>query len=202
MKDNLERRNFGTGKLKVEQRAESQSNTIIGHAAVFNSRSEDLGGFTEQIATGAFDDVLNDDVRALFNHNQNFVLGRTISKTLRLSIDEQGLRYEIDIPNTTVGNDLLESINRGDISQSSFGFIVGEDEWEKKDNNNLRTITKVARLYDVSPVTYPAYPETNAAVRSMENWNKETEKTNNIDEEKDLIERDLKRLKTVIKSKY
>ena len=196
MKD-LERRNFSTGKLSVEERAESQTNTIVGHAAVFNSRSQDLGGFVEQIATGAFDSVLEDDVRALFNHNQNFVLGRTVSKTLRLSVDEQGLRYEIDIPNTTVGKDLLESINRGDISQSSFGFIVGEDEWEKTDDGNLRTITKVERLYDVSPVTYPAYPATDAAVRSMENWNKETEIKKNVDEE-----RDLKRLKTVIKSKY
>jgi len=201
MKD-LERRNFSTGKLSVEERAESQTNTIVGHAAVFNSRSQDLGGFVEQISTGAFDSVLEDDVRALFNHNQNFVLGRTVSKTLRLSVDEQGLRYEIDIPNTTVGRDLLESINRGDISQSSFGFIVGEDEWEKTDDGNLRTITKVERLYDVSPVTYPAYPATDAAVRSMENWNKETEVKKNVDEEKDLIERDLKRLKTVIKSKY
>jgi hypothetical protein len=201
MKD-LERRNFSTGKLSVEERAESQTNTIVGHAAVFNSRSQDLGGFVEQIATGAFDSVLEDDVRALFNHNQNFVLGRTVSKTLRLSVDEQGLRYEIDIPNTTVGKDLLESINRGDISQSSFGFIVGEDEWEKTDDGNLRTITKVERLYDVSPVTYPAYPATDAAVRSMENWNKETEIKKNVDEERDLIERDLKRLKTVIKSKY
>ena len=201
MKD-LERRNFSTGKLSVEERAESQTNTIVGHAAVFNSRSQDLGGFVEQIATGAFDSVLEDDVRALFNHNQNFVLGRTVSKTLRLSVDEQGLRYEIDIPNTTVGKDLFESINRGDISQSSFGFIVGEDEWEKTDDGNLRTITKVERLYDVSPVTYPAYPATDAAVRSMENWNKETEIKKNVDEERDLIERDLKRLKTVIKSKY
>lgn len=202
MKENLERRNYGTGELKIEQRNESQVNTIIGHAAVFNSLSEDLGGFVEQISEGAFDNVLTDDVRALFNHNQNFVLGRTVSNTLRLSVDEQGLRYEIDIPNTSVGNDLLESISRGDISQSSFGFIVGEDEWEKTENGNLRTITKVERLYDVSPVTYPAYPETNAAVRSMENWTKETNKEKLIDEERDLIERDLKRLKTVIKSKY
>ena len=96
----------------------------------------------------------------------------------------------------------MESISRGDISQSSFGFIVGEDEWEKTEEGNLRTITKVERLYDVSPVTYPAYPETNAAVRSMDNWAKEVQKKNNEEEEKDLIARDLKKMKTVIKSKY
>mgnify|MGYP003152140372 CR=1 FL=1 len=87
MKENLERRNYGTGQLKVEVRDDgSQSNTIIGHAAVFNSLSEDLGGFVETISTNAFDNVLDDDVRALFNHNQNFVLGRTVSNTLRLSV--------------------------------------------------------------------------------------------------------------------
>jgi len=151
-------------------RADGEKRTIAGYAAVFNSNSEDLGGFIETIAPGAFDAVMGDDVRALVNHDESKVLARTKAGTLRLDLDETGLRYEFDVPNTTYGNDLLESVNRGDISQSSFGFSVDEDEWERGMNGAKarRTITKVSRLYDVSPVTYPAYPDTSVALRKLE----------------------------------
>lgn len=166
-----ERRNFNS-ELNIENR-EDESKSIIGHAAVFNSLSENLGGFRESIQVGAFDDVLDNDVRALFNHDSNQVLGRTKSGTLRLSVDEKGLRYEITPPNTSVANDLIELLQRGDVDQSSFGFIVDEDKWEERDGEMYRTITKVKRLFDISPVTYPAYPDTDAAKRSMEEFKEE-----------------------------
>ena len=137
---------------------------VIGHAAVFNSLSEDLGGFREKIQPGAFDDVLKDDVRAYFNHDPNFLLGRTSAGTLRISVDEQGLRYELDVPNTTAGRDLKENMRLGNITQSSFAFTIGKDgdAWERAENGaDIRTIKKVKRLYDVSPVSLPAYPSAN-----------------------------------------
>ncbi len=147
---------------------------ITGYGAVFNSRSENLGGFREVIAPGAFDSVLDNDVRALFNHDPNFVLGRSGAGTLSLSVDDTGLRYDIDAPNTQTIRDLvIAPMARGDITQSSFAFSVARrgDEWEEdEDGVIVRTIHKVSRLYDVSPVTYPAYTEASAATRSMKAW--------------------------------
>jgi uncharacterized protein len=137
---------------------------VIGHAAVFNSLSEDLGGFREKIQPGAFDDVLKNDVRAYFNHDPNYLLGRTTAGTLRLSVDENGLRYELDVPNTTAGRDLKENMRLGNITQSSFAFTIGKDgdSWERAENGaDIRVIKKVKRLYDVSPVSLPAYPSAN-----------------------------------------
>ena len=162
---NIEKRAFNA---EIEVRAEGETPTISGYASVFNKRSENLGGFREVIAPGAFDGVLNDDVRALFNHDANFLLARTASGTLRLSVDEEGLRYEFEPPNTTAGRDLVESMKRGDITQSSFAFTVASDSWEERDGGMLRTINKVERLYDVSPVTYPAYPDASVGLRSLE----------------------------------
>lgn len=140
------------------QRADVNGQTIAGYAAVFNSPSEDLGGFIEYIAPGAFDSVMNDDVRGFYNHDYNYLLGRASSGTLRLSTDERGLRYEIDLPNTTYANDLIELMRRGDVNQSSFAFMIESDSWSVKNKQNIRTITKISRLIDVAPVVIPAYP--------------------------------------------
>jgi HK97 family phage prohead protease len=131
---------------------------IRGYAAVFNAPSEDLGGFIEYIAPGAFDNVMSDDVRAFFNHDWNYLLGRVSSGTLRLWVDEVGLGYEIDLPNTTYANDLVELMRRGDINQSSFAFMIESDKWVIEGEKWTRTITKVSRLIDVAPVVIPAYP--------------------------------------------
>ena len=141
-----------------------------GYASVFDRDSVDLGGFIERIAQGAFDEVLGDDVRALFNHDSNNILGRTAAGTLRVSVDGDGLRYEIHPPDTQLGRDLAESMRRGDITQSSFAFVVadGGDSWEKRSGLWRRTITKVSQLLDVSPVTYPAYPDARVALRSLD----------------------------------
>jgi len=158
-------------ELKAIDDDETKAAKIVGYGAKFNSRSENLGGFTEIIAEGAFDDVLENDVRALFNHDENIVLGRTISGTLGLSVDDTGLRYEIDPPDTQLVRDMVISpMRRGDIDQSSFGFYIGEDDWKEDRSSGAvtRTILKVERLLDVSPVTYPAYPDTSVAMRKLQ----------------------------------
>lgn len=159
---------FDDSKLEYRGEGEDKRAYIVGHAAVFDSLSENLGGFREIIHRDAFNDVLNDDVRCLFNHDANLILGRS-PKTLKLDVDEKGLRYELELPDTTAGRDLKISLERGDVSQSSFGFRVDADEFnEDADGNWTRTIKKVKRLYDVSPVVYPAYPEATVAKRSLD----------------------------------
>ena len=146
-----------------------EKRTVVGTAAVFNSRTELWTDTFEEIAAGAFDEVLDNDVRALFNHDSSKILARTKSKTLKLSVDKNGLNYTFNAPNTTVGNDLLESLSRGDIDQSSFAFRVKEAKWtDLGDGKELRTILKVSELLDVSPVTYPAYRDTKVAKREKE----------------------------------
>ena len=170
MTKNIERRIFTT-KAHIERRAdEGQDDAkarafVAGHAAVFDKESENLGGFVERIAPGAFDEVLNDDVRCLFNHDPNHILGRTVSGTLTVTSDATGLHYECEMPDTQTARDLTISMERGDVTQSSFAFEVLEDNWEKLDDDTwLRTILKVKRLHDVSPVTYPAYPDATTGI--------------------------------------
>ena len=139
------------------ENAEYEGNTIRGYAAVYNSDSEWMGGFYEQIARGAFDDVLDNDTRAYFNHDENLLLGRVSSGTLRIGTDARGLYYEVDLPNTSYANDLVELMKRGDVNQSSFAFLIDSDRWEERDGKTYRIIEKVSRLLDVSPVSQPAY---------------------------------------------
>lgn len=161
------------GEVRAQQE-ENQPTHIIGYGSVFDSRSEVLWGFREIIKPGAFDDVLKDDVRGLFNHDPNFILGRSSAGTLSLSVDARGLQYNIVAPETQTIRDLVISpMQRGDINQSSFSFRVardGEDWYQDEQGIVIREITKVSRLFDVSPVTYPAYQEADSAVRSMKAW--------------------------------
>ncbi len=148
---------------------------VRGYGAVFNRLSENLGGFREVIEPGAFSAVLQDDVRALWNHNASDILARTKSGTLKIGVDSVGLWYEFEAPDTTAGRDLLVSLKRGDVDQSSFGFIIAKDRWtEGRDGVPRRTILKVARLLDVSPVTYPAYPDTSVALNSLKSFRGES----------------------------
>ena len=135
---------------------EHNGSVVRGYAAVYDSDSEFMG-YYEQIEKGAFDDVMNDDVRAYYNHDENYLLGRVSSGTLRIGTDKRGLYYEVDLPNTTYANDLVELMKRGDINQSSFAFLIGQDRWEERDGKTYRIIEKVSRLIDVSPVAMPAY---------------------------------------------
>lgn len=171
MKDK-ELRSFALNEFRVD--SEDDKPKMYGHAAMFNSLSGDLGGFREQIAPGAFAKSLDSaDIRALFNHDSNIVLGRNKSGTLRLSEDATGLAIEIDPPDTQAARDLMVSIKRKDIDQMSFGFRTITDKWEKRDGEWLRTLKEV-ELFDVSPVTYPAYLSTDIAVRSMQEAIKQT----------------------------
>lgn len=155
-------------EVRVEGDDDNKKPVIRGHAAVFDKLSVNLGGFREKISPGAFAKSLNRDVKALFNHNSDLILGRTKAKTLRLAEDEKGLAIEIDPPNNTIGNDTVESIRRRDISQMSFAFRTIKDKWEHEEGkDSIRTLEEV-ELFDVSPVTYPAYPQTDVAVRSLE----------------------------------
>jgi hypothetical protein len=146
----------------------------VGYAAVFGRNSVNLAPswcdytVTEVIDPHAFDRTLREgDAVALWNHMDEALLGRVRSGTLRLSVDGHGLAYEIDLPDTTHGRDVTELLRRGDVRGSSFGFVAREQEWhEDSDGNITRTLLEVA-LIDVSPVTNPAYPDTDAALRSL-----------------------------------
>ncbi|MHC0027071.1 HK97 family phage prohead protease, partial [Enterobacter vonholyi] len=168
MSDDRETRCY-SGEVRAEQH-DQQPTRIIGYGSVFNSRSEPLWGFREIIKPGAFDDVLGDDVRGLFNHDPNFILGRSASGTLKVSTDERGLRYDIEAPDTQTIRDLvLAPMLRGDINQSSFAFRVardGERWYEDEEGVVIREISRFSRLFDVSPVTYPAYTEADSGVRT------------------------------------
>lgn len=154
-------------RLGVELRAEVSGNTLAGHAAVFSTYA-DMPGHYEAIAPGAFDDTLrrDSDVKAFWNHNPGMVLGSSKAKTLRLQVDERGLAFEVDLPDTSYAKDLRELVARSDVSAMSFGFLPGDDEWSTApDGRRLRTHTRVARLFEVSPVSLPAYEGTEVFLR-------------------------------------
>jgi uncharacterized protein len=141
---------------------------IRGYAAVFNKLSEPLEGFREMILPGAFKKSITADVRALVGHDDTQIIGRTKSGTLTLREDDHGLYIEIDPPNTQVGRDTVESIRRGDLDQMSFGFQVPKNgqKWRHEDKELIRELVEID-LADVSVVTFPAYPQTSVAVRSL-----------------------------------
>jgi HK97 family phage prohead protease len=160
---------------------DTRGRTVVGYAAVYGVPSEPLAlldGAREQIAPGAFADVLDSDVRALLNHDANEVLGRTKSGTLRLSDEQRGLRFELDLPDSPLGENVRSAVKRGDIDGASFRFVVGEEQWD----NEVRTVTKVKELHDVTIATYPAYSEASIELRTR-NQSKELEVE---DEKKDV----------------
>lgn len=150
---------------------------LAGYAAVYDQRSAPIYGiFYEVVRRGAFARALagTDDVRALFDHDSSMVLGRTRSKTLSLSEDEKGLKFELTLPDTSVGRDLAQLVERRDISEMSFGFRKIKDRWTEETNADGLMITTrellEVELFDVSPVAYPAYPQTDVAVRSLQEF--------------------------------
>lgn len=158
---------------EIRAKGDDKKKKLVGYAAVFDRRSLDLGGFVEVIERGAFAESLNDgvDVRALIDH-RGIAIARTGNGTLTLEEDDIGLRVEIDTPDTTAGNDIYTSVQRGDVDQMSFGFTVrnGGDTWEEDDEGMLvRTLTGV-NLLETSIVTFPAYPDTTIANRSVQQY--------------------------------
>mgnify|MGYP002623617335 CR=1 FL=1 len=190
----------------IETRVEKDENdkeVVVGYGSIFNSRSENLGGFYEYIAPEAItnETIMASDVRALINHDPNLILARSKNGegNLMLSVDEKGLRYQFNIPETSYGKDLAINLKNGNISQSSFAFTIAEggDTWSTDDEGrDIRTITKINRLYDISSVTYPAYSEASSdlviAQRGLQTY-KESQKKQ--EEENDLVKRSLAKLK-------
>ena len=155
--------------MEIRAEGDEAPDVLVGYAALFDELSEDLGGFRERIAAGAFAASIGGDVRALFNHDTNLILGRTRANTLRLAEDQRGLQCEIIMPDTTTSRDLRESVRVGNVDQMSFGFRTKQDSWDEVDGAIVRTLFEV-ELLDVSPVTFPAYPQTEIALRSMGAW--------------------------------
>ena len=161
--------------LAVESRSEedgTEREWIVGYAAKFGVNSLDLGDFVERIEPGAFGLVAERrgrrkplETRALWNHDPNFPLAR-YPGTLRLKVDEVGLRYEFQVPDTTYGRDIASNIRAGIVKGSSFSFSVPKDgeSWSVEDGRSVRTITKIDTLLDVGPVTFPAYPDADVSV--------------------------------------
>lgn len=183
--------------LKVESRQASESRTIVGYAAKFERWSEPImGWFREKIDRDAFSECDVTDVIMCFNHNIDSILARTTSGTLSLSTDEEGLRFEFETPATSLGNDMVELVRRGDISKCSFKFTVEEDEWlyASKENGleyDERTIRKIDKLYDVSLVVYPAYNDTEAGIRHLEERKRQFLKQNSNEEDSNRTQKDV-----------
>ena len=169
-------RTFDITNLNTRDATESESNVISGYAAVFNSKTNICDFFDEVIAPGAFARAIseNNDIRALFNHNWDNVLGRTKNGTLHLEEDDRGLKFEVELPNTTIARDLVESMKRGDINQCSFGFIPTKEEWDYNVEPALRTIQEV-ELFEISVVSIPAYDDTEASLVRSKEIDEETE---------------------------
>ena len=189
--------------FNIENKFETRENgkqVVTGYGSIFASRSENLGGFYEYISPTAIsqETIEKSDTRALINHDQNLILARQSAGNLKLSVDKKGLRYEFEIPEgLSYGKDLAINMKNGNINQSSFAFTVSDDEWDTDDNgNDIRTITGIDQLFDVSPVTYPAYKQAGSdlvvAQRGLAMYK---EKQEIKEEENDLVARSLATLK-------
>ncbi|WP_257540640.1 HK97 family phage prohead protease [Sphingobium sp. CFD-1] len=150
-----------------ELRATDTGRTLVGYAAVFNSPTDIGDAWTEVFLPGAFHRSFNDSICALIAHDRSRVLGRVGAGTLRLSEDSHGLRYEIDLPDTTDGRDLAVSVERGDITGMSFGFTATRQMWDDTANPPKRTISEAA-LLEVTVTAFPAYPDTSVGLRSLD----------------------------------
>jgi HK97 family phage prohead protease len=192
---NIERRSLAIDEIEsavpllaVESRSEedgSEREYVVGYAAKFGVLSLDLGDFVERIDPGAFGIVAERrgrrrplETRALWNHDPNYPLAR-YPGTLRMTVDEVGLRYEFPVPDTTYGRDIASNIRAGIVKGSSFSFTVpqGGDSWAVEDGRSVRTIQRIDSLLDVGPVTFPAYPDADVKVaqRSFDQYRQQRE---------------------------
>ena len=169
--------------MEIRSLSEVQSGenrTIEGYALRFDTLSKNLGGFKEIISKGALSSTDLSDVRCFIDHDSSMVLGRTASQTLELTVDDIGLHFRCQLPNTSYANDLYESINRGDINECSFGFKVNENSqsWSQEDGIYIRNLNTIDELFEISIVSIPAYDGTDAALaqRSLKRAINEQEK--------------------------
>lgn len=185
---------------KVNIRESGEKRKLTGVPIVYGKESDDIG-FIEIIERGAAKEALEkSDIRALYGHNSDSLLplGRTSAGTLRTTETKDGLEIEIDPPDTQFARDLSLAIERGDIQDMSFSFTVKDDKWETKDGRDYRTITKIEELFDVSFVSYPAYPDTSVAVRSLDKYKKTLQRQDMKDTQRraDKLKADSLKIKT------
>ena len=176
-------------EYQVTKDEDKDEKRVSGYAALFDTDSRDLG-FRETISPDAFEGRLDDNVILTFNHDPNLILDRNMGGTLKLSVDERGLRYDATLPNTTTGNDVAELMKRGLLYESSFAFTVEEDDWSKDGDITRREIKKIGRLVDVSIVGVGAYANTDVALRSKEAFETEAtiEETPQVEEVEQKVE--------------
>lgn len=164
---------YPSTEIRAYKDEEENRMIVEGYAIVFNSESRDLGGFTEIVMPDAVDNALerNSDVLALYDHDYGQILGRQAANTLKLSKDEKGLKFELDLPPTQLGRDVFALIERGDLRGNSFGFTIEKDNWKKdKDGKVVRTIEQIKDLFEISIVSMPAYEATEVAKRSFDEF--------------------------------
>jgi len=173
-------------ELRSDESDDSKK-TLSGYAAKFDSLSVPLYNFREKIKKGAFaKSIEKNNIRALWNHNTDFVLGSTKNKTLRLQEDDRGLKFDLDLPDTQIGRDAAVSVSRGDVEGMSFSFGVQTEEWDETDSKNIiRTLIEVD-LKEVSPTAFPAYPKTKVTARSVkDDYEDYSNERRNIEEERE-----------------
>lgn len=182
----IERRAYANG---VEIRATEKGATLRGYAARFGS-VYDMGWFTEEVGRNAFKNADMSDVRVLFNHDPNQILGRTKSGTAKVGVDKEGLWYEVELPKSA--DAIREAIERGDIDQSSWGFFLKKDSWTKREGGEKqhRILEEVEIVYDASPVTFPANPDTTVAKRSFDAF-AQSQEPQEDDEQQTIEQRDI-----------
>ncbi|PFE06774.1 HK97 family phage prohead protease [Bacillus cereus] len=185
-----EKRELLSSEIEIRE-IEGGLRTITGYAVKWEMKSVTMGywrRFKEQFKRGAFTDSLTqDDQLALWSHDYSQVLGRTKNGTLRLFEDEIGLRFELDLADTTLGDDTYKTIKRGDVDGVSFGFQMTKEEWDESDPDNIvRSVTK-AKLVEISPVAFPAYPDSQVSTRSHDPYKKFVDERNQKDLRKKLI---------------
>lgn len=185
-----EKRELLSSNLEIRE-VEGGLRTIVGYAVKWEMKSVTMGywrRFKEQFKRGAFTDSLTqDDQLALWSHDYSQVLGRTKNGTLRLFEDEIGLRFELDLADTTLGDDTYKTIKRGDVDGVSFGFQMVKEEWDESDPDNIvRSVTR-AKLVEISPVAFPAYPDSQVSARSHDPYKQFVDERNQKDLRKKLI---------------
>tara|TARA_R100000951_G_scaffold74686_4_gene62958 strand:- start:486 stop:1085 length:600 start_codon:yes stop_codon:yes gene_type:complete len=185
----------------VEVRESENGGYIIEGTAALVGKDNDMGWYIERIEPGAFDERLNDDVRFLINHDPNLILARTKSGTGELFLDDNGnLNYRYETPNRSYAKDVADAIRSGDIDQSSYAFTIEDEDWQTRgDGKEVRTIKKYKMLYDVSPVTYPADPDTSVAKRSYQAKVEEPKQDEKREENKEYIQKNRDRRLSLIR---
>ncbi|AWM17823.1 HK97 family phage prohead protease [Bacillus inaquosorum] len=193
MSKGVEIRTSQEGALKAHSDDEGPK-VISGYALKFGTRSHNLGGFIEMIDKRALDQTDMSDVRALIDHDPSKILGRTSAGTLKLEVDDIGLRFDVTLPNTQYASDLYENLRVGNISNCSFGFMLGKDgdsfTRDQETGLPLRSLRNISKLTDVSVVTYPAYEDTDVTI-AKRNLQQYEERNRNPEKEKLLLQLDL-----------